>query len=57
MQKKISVVYRSKRNNKRKKQVILLMTGDGVKYHYLAVTNLSGLLSGNSSIMKEIFIV
>ena len=47
--KKISVVYRSKHNNKRKKQVILLMISDGKKYHYLAVTNLSGLLQGNSS--------
>ena len=47
--KKISVVYKSKYNNKRKKQVILLMIGDGKKYHYLAVTNLSGLLQGNSS--------
>ena len=46
---KISVVYKSKYNNKRKKQVILLMIGDGVKYHYLAVTNLSGLFQGNSS--------
>ena len=24
------------------------MIGDGEKYHYLAVTNLSGLLQGNS---------
>ena len=32
-----------------KKQVILLMIGDGNKYHYLAVTNLSGLLQGYSS--------
>ena len=47
--KKISVVYKSKYNNKRKKQVILLMIGDGKKYHYLAVTNLSGLLKGISS--------
>ena len=31
--KKISVVYRSKHNNKRKKQVILLMIGDGEKSH------------------------
>ena len=46
---KISVAYKSKYNNKRKKQVILLMIGDGIKYHYLAVTNLSGLLQGNSS--------
>ena len=47
--KKISVVYKSKYNNKHKKQVILLMICDGEKYHYLAVTNLSGLLQGNSS--------
>ena len=44
-----SVAYRWKHNNKRKKQVILLMIGDGEKYHYLAVTNLSALLQGNSS--------
>ena len=25
------------------------MIGDGIKYNYLAVTNLSGLLPGNSS--------
>ena len=47
--KKINVVHKSKHNNKHKKQVILLMIGDGIKYHYLAVTNLSGLLQGNSS--------
>ena len=47
--KKTSVVYRLKHNNKHKKQVILLMIGDGEKYHYLAETNLSGLLQGNSS--------
>ena len=47
--KNINIVYKSKYNNKRKKQVILLMIGDGKKYHYLAVTNLSGLLQGNSS--------
>ena len=46
---KLSAVYKSKYNNKRKKQVILLMIGDGIKYHYLAVTNLSGLLQENSS--------
>ena len=45
--KEISVVYRSKHSNKCKKQVILLMIGDGEKCHYLAVTNLSGLLQGN----------
>ena len=47
--KRISVVYISKYNNKCKKQVILLMIGDGVNYHYLALFNLSGLLQGNSS--------
>ena len=47
--KKISVVYKSKYNNKRKKQVILLMIGDGEKYHYLAVTNFSALLEKYSS--------
>ena len=45
----MNVVYKSKYNNKHKKQAILLMIGDGKKYHYLAVTNLSGLLQGNSS--------
>ena len=47
--KKISVVYRSKHNNKRKKQVTLLEIVDGEKYNYFAVTVLSGLLQGNSS--------
>ena len=31
------------------KKVISLMIGDRKKYNYLAVTNLSGLLQGNSS--------
>ena len=47
--KAISVAYRSEWNNKRKKQVILLMITNGKKYHYLAVTNLSALLEGKSS--------
>ena len=55
IQKKISVVYKSKYNNKRKKQVILLMIGDGKKYHYLAVTDLSALLQKISSNHKEDF--
>ena len=55
--KKISVLYKSKYNNKREKQVLLLMIGDGKKYHYLAVTNLSGLLQGNSSNYRGDFIV
>ena len=41
--------YRSEHNNKRKKQVILLMIIDGKKCHFLAVINLSALLQGNSS--------
>ena len=45
----IRVAYRSEYNHKRKKQVILLMITDGKKWHYLAVTNLSALLQGNSS--------
>ena len=53
--KNISVVYRSKHNNKRKKQVILLMINDGEKYHYIAVTNLSALLRKLSSNHKEDF--
>ena len=51
----MNVVYKSKYNNKHKKQAILLMIGDGKKYHYLAVTNLSGLLKGISSNHKEDF--
>ena len=47
--KKINIVYKSKYNNRPKKQVILLMIGDGKKHHYLAVTNLSGLFQGNLS--------
>ena len=47
--KTIRVAYRSEHNNKRKKQVILLMITNGKKWHYLAVTNLSALLHENSS--------
>ena len=47
--KTIRVVYSSEHNNKRKKQVIFLMITDGKKQHYLAITNLSALLQGNSS--------
>ena len=51
----MNIVYKSKYNNKRKKQEILLMIGDGKKYHYFAVTNLSGLLQGNSSNLRGDF--
>ena len=47
--KTISVTYRSEYDNKRTKQVILLMITNGKKYHYLAVTNLSALLQRMSS--------
>ena len=40
----IRVAYRSKYNNKREKQVNLLMNTDGNKWHYLSITNLSALL-------------
>ena len=45
----ISVACRSEHNNKHKKKVILLMITDDKKWHYLAETNLSELLQGNSS--------
>ena len=51
----ISVAYRSEYNNKHKTQVILLMTTDGKKQHYLAVTNLSAFLQGKSSNDDEDF--
>ena len=47
------MLYINQNITKRKKQVILLMIGDGIKYHYLAATNLSGLLKGISSDHKE----
>ena len=55
--KTISVAYRSEYNNKRKKQVILLMITNGKKSHYLAVTNLSALLQGMLSNHRGDFIV
>ena len=45
----IRVAYRSEYNNKREKQVNLLMITDGYKWHYLAITNLPALLEGNFS--------
>ena len=39
----MSVAYRSKYNNKLKKQVILLMITNGKKQHYLAVTDITAL--------------
>ena len=45
----IRVAYRSEYNNKREKQVNLLMITDGYKWYYLAITNLPALLEGNFS--------
>ena len=46
----IRPVYLSKYNHKRKNQIILLMiTDDGERCHYLAVRSLSALLRGISS--------
>ena len=46
---KISLAYKSKHNLTREKQVILLMITNGEKWHYTAVTRLSGLLRGITS--------
>ena len=47
--KKISLAYKSKHNLNREEQVILLMIINGEKWHYTAVTRLSGLLRGVTS--------
>ena len=52
---KIHLAYKSKHNLTRKKQVIPLMITDGEKWHYLAVTRLSGLLRRITSNHKEDF--
>ena len=50
LEKYISLKYiSSKHNLTREKQVVLLMITDGEKWHYLAVTRLSGLLRGVTS--------
>ena len=43
---KIHLAYKSKHNLTSEKQLILLMITNGVKWHYTAVTRLSGLLRG-----------
>ena len=53
--KKINIAYKSKNNLTQERQVILLMISDGQKWHYLVVTNLSGLLRGIASNHKEDF--
>ena len=47
--KTISFAYKSKYNNKHKKQVILLIIKNGKKQHYLAVTEKSALFQKISS--------
>ena len=53
--KKINIAYKSKNNLTQEKQMILLMIGDGQKWHYLVVKNLSRLLRGITSNHKEDF--
>ena len=52
---KIQIAYKSKQSLTCDKQVILLMTTDGEKWHYLTVKNLPGLLRGITSTHKEDF--
>ena len=53
--KQINIAYKSKNNLTQEKQIILLMTSDGQKWHYLVVKNLSRLLRGITSNHKEDF--
>ena len=43
---KVRVAYKSKHNEKRENQVILLMINDGKKWHYLAVKSFPALAKG-----------
>ena len=47
--KDIRLAYNSEHNGKRENEIFLLMIGDGEKWHYLAVKNLSRLLKRISS--------
>ena len=53
--KKLEIVYKSKHNLTREKQVILLMISNGENWHYLVVKSLSGLLTETTSNHKEDF--
>ena len=44
--KKIHIVYKSKHNLTREKQVLSLMISNGENWHYLVVKSLPGLLKG-----------
>ena len=46
---KILLAYKSKYNLTQENQVILLIITDGEKWHYIAITSLSGLLRGVTS--------
>ena len=52
---KIHIVYKSRHNLTREKQIILLMISDSQKWHYLVVKNLSRLLRRITSNHKEDF--
>ena len=52
---KIHLAYKSKHNLTREKQVTFVMITDCKKWHYAAVTRLSGLLRGITSNHKEDF--
>ena len=53
--KKINIAYKSKNNLTQERQIILLLSSDDQKWHYLVVKNLSGLLRGITSNHKEDF--
>ena len=48
VEKKIRLAYKSEYNGKHKNKVILLTIGDGEKWHYLTVKDLSRLFRGIS---------
>ena len=52
-EKTIRHAYKSKYNLTRENQVILLMIGDGEKWHYLTVRSLSALFKGITSKHKD----
>ena len=55
---KISLIYKSNCNRKRKNQIILLMiTNNKENWHYPAVKKLSGLFRGITSNNNGVFIV
>ena len=56
--KEICYAYISKYNHKSKNEVILLMiTDDGKRWHYLPERSLSALFRGITKVIMEIFII